>query len=299
MIRTYQDEDFKPVLDLMERNSEFDTFSESLLKEKLYDDPYWNPESTLLALEDDSICGFMQGVSREIEGIRYGYIKLMAVEDNQRRKGVATRLYTELERIFIEAHVTNIRIYDVPLNYFMPGIDPRYTPAVCFAQKMGFQHNGEACNMIVDLESSDWDASEDIENLKSENIEIARAKSSDKDELLQFIAKEWILWTNELNMAMRSDPPALYIARQAGIIMAFSAYDGNNIGTGWFGPMGTDTSLRGKGVGSILLKLCLADIKAQGQKKSIIPWVAPVGFYSHYANAKIDRVFWRFEKIIG
>jgi len=298
MIRTYTDKDLKQVLDLLERNCEFDTFSETLLREKLYDDPEWNPESTLLEEEGNRIYGFMQGVTREIEGCRYGYIKLMAVEAHQRRRGIATSLYAELEKIFTRSDVTNVRIYDVPLNYFMPGIDPRYTPAVCFARKMGFQSNGESCNMIVDLESSDWDASEDIEKLQQENIEVARAKPDDKEELLQFIAGEWELWTNELNMAFRSEPPALHIVRHEGKIRAFSSYDGNNVGTGWFGPMGTDPSFRGKGMGSILLKLCLADMKEQGLKKSTIPWVAPVGFYSHYANARIDRVFWRFEKNI-
>ena len=65
-------------------------------------------------------------------------------------------------------------------------------------------------------------------------------------------------------MAYRSDPVAIFIARKEGVIKAFAAYDGNNIGTGWFGPMGTDRVLRGKGVGSILLYLCLADMKKKG-----------------------------------
>ena len=84
-------------------------------------------------------------------------------------------------------------------------------------------------------------------------------------------------------------------------MLGFSAYDANNIGasatgTGWFGPMGTAAAARGRGVGAVLLKRCLADMAAQGHAVSTIPWVAPVGFYAHHVGAHISRVFYRYEK---
>jgi GNAT superfamily N-acetyltransferase len=36
---------------------------------------------------------------------------------------------------------------------------------------------------------------------------------------------------------------------------------------GWFGPMGTHPDLRGLGIGSILLKRCLKDMKRNGLSK--------------------------------
>ena len=97
-------------------------------------------------------------------------------------------------------------------------------------------------------------------------------------------------------MSFNSDPIAIHVALVAGEVQAFSGHNGNNIGMGWFGPMGTDPSLRGKGIGEVLLKRCLQDMKDWGLKTSIIPWVGPIGFYAHFANAVISRVFWRFEK---
>ena len=51
-------------------------------------------------------------------------------------------------------------------------------------------------------------------------------------------------------------------------------------------------------MGGILLYMCLNDMKNQGFSNSIIPWVGPIGFYSNYADAKISRVFWRYEKVL-
>jgi hypothetical protein len=44
------------------------------------------------------------------------------------------------------------------------------------------------------------------------------------------------------------------------------------------------------------LRRCLRDQKAQGHGTAIIPWVGPVGFYSRYADARLARVFYRYEK---
>lgn len=296
IIRGFNNKDFNPVLQLLNTNCEWDTFSADLLYEKLYQDPIWNPKTTLVATTDNQIIGFIQGVTRLIRGTIYGFIKLMAVNEPQRRQGIGSALFQNLENRFIDMGVEIFKIYDVPLNYFMPGIDPRYTPAICFAQKMGFQHTGDAINMTVDLNDRNWNPQTQIDKLKNENIEISRATVADKQELYDFIVTEWPLWQNELEMAYTSDPVAIYIARKNGKIKAFSAYNGNNVGTGWFGPMGTHSDVRGKGVGNTLLYLCLNDIKKSGLTHAIIPWVAPIGFYAHYANAKISRVFWRFEK---
>ena len=60
--------------------------------------------------------------------------------------------------------------------------------------------------------------------------------------------------------------------------------------------MGVLPEFRKLGLGQIVCKLCLAEIKKQGFHTSVIPWVGPVRFYSKVCNAGNDRVFWTYEK---
>jgi GNAT superfamily N-acetyltransferase len=238
----------------------------------------------------------MFAVRRYVRGQQLGYIKLMGVGKDFRRKKIATRLYEIAEHRLKDRGAETIRFYDVPLNYFMPGIDPRYTPAICFALKMGFQQFGESINMITELEELDLDTSVEEINLQKQGVLVRRATKDDDAQLKELLSEEWQLWNNEVDMAMADDPPSVHIAFINGKLRAFSVHNGNNKGTGWFGPMGTHPDMRGKGVGTILLKRCLLDMRDQGHKKAIIPWVAPIAFYSHFVNARIERVFWRMEK---
>jgi len=331
-IRLYQDSDFDRILHLFNENSDYDKLTPALLEEKLPGDPHFDRETTFVSEESGKPVGFMQGVQRVLPEGHLGFIKLMVVDKNVRRRGIARAMYERLEEIFRERQVDTVRIYDMPFNYWMPGIDPRYTAALCFAWRMGFERFKDTTNMVVDLQGREWvdkaighafggqakgqrpkakgkgvnvgaDASvcpvdqASLTRLEEDNgIVIRRAGEDDKEKLWQFIGEQFALWRREVEPAFRWRPVPVHIALQEGRVVAFSAYDTNNFGTGWFGPMGTHPDLRGLGIGAILLKYCLQDLKEQGQQTAIIPWVAPIAFYSHYCGAVVDRVFWRFQK---
>ncbi|MBP3193106.1 GNAT family N-acetyltransferase [Natronogracilivirga saccharolytica] len=296
MIRAFTDNDFDAVLQLLQEALIHDTIDEGLLREKIYGDPDFSYDTTLVAEENESLSGFMQGVLRDVRGELIGYLKLMAVDSGKRKSGVGKEMYEQLESHFISKNAGKIRIFDAPLNYFQPGIDPRYTEALCFAWRMGFERFDDTTNLTADLHARDWQTSEKEQLLAEQGIIVSRADEDDRVELLRFIEKEFELWRHEVAIAYQSDPVAVHIARLNGKIRAFSAYNGNNVGTGWFGPMGTSKELRGKGIGAVLLKRCLKDLRDEGNKQAIIPWVGPIPFYAYHAGAKVDRVFWRFEK---
>ncbi|NOX88071.1 MAG: GNAT family N-acetyltransferase [Calditrichaeota bacterium] len=297
-LRVFKERDIPELVSLCNNHMEFDRLSETLFREKVLEDPAYNPELVLVYENDNRITGFIDGVAREIHGEKIGYVKLMVVDRNFRRKGIGTKLYKTLEERLRALGMRKMRIYDVPFNYFMPGIDPRYTPALAFFEVHGFKRFADTANMVVDLENQVFDTSEEEKDFYVKGIEIRRADYDDRDELMDFIEEYFTLWRYEVLRAYNSIPVSIHIALHEGKIKAFSAHNVNNLGTGWFGPMGTHPDLQGKGIGSVLLKRCLQDMKEWGLKKSIIPWVGPIRFYSRYANAVVERVFWRYEKIL-
>jgi mycothiol synthase len=295
IIRLYQPQDFSSVLELMVRTHHLDTITESILREKLEGDPGFKPEMTYVAVVDDVIAGFLQGVVRDIRGEQIAYIKLMGVLQEYRRQGIARAMYHQMEAEAIQCGSSTIRIYDVALNYLVPGIDPRYTPALCFAERMGFRRFTDTSNLLAPL-NRNWDTSEHEEKLNTRGIKICRAGDDYRESLMDFIDANFSLWRHEVTKAFENDPVSIHIAVENETVQAFSAHSANNTGTGWFGPMGTHPGMRGKGVGSILLKRCMDDLNKAGFKDAIIPWVGPIAFYSHHCGAVVDRVFWRYEK---
>jgi len=280
-------------------NAIYDPITLELLHEKTFGDADYNPEITLLAMEKSRIVSFMQGVVRQVDqNLKRGYIKLFATDTTRRRRGLATMLLNKIEEQMRAQGVKTLRLLDSNPNYFQPGIDPRYTEAIAFAERNGFKRFADTSNLEVNLQNQDFDTSVEENQLAVENIFIRRATQEDWQLLEDLIVNHFKAWLPEIQTAYKNDPISLHIAEYHGKIEAFSAYDSNNLNTAWFGPMGTNPILRGKGIGGILLKRCLDNMKKQGHKVSIIPWVGPIPFYLHYTNARLTRVFWRYEREI-
>ncbi len=284
---------------MLRSNMERDIMPDFLLNEKTFGDPDFSPGLTEVIIDDNqNIAAFIMGVIRQRDDGPMGYIKLFAVDFNHRRKGIGTSLLRSVEEKFKYMGVNKVRLFESWSNYYMPGVDPFYTEAVAFFERNGYKKFNDTSNLSADLTIRDFDTAREEKELENANIKIRRAEQSEKAEILDWIDSTWKAWHGEVETAFRNDPVSLHIARIDGKVRAFSAYECNNIGTGWFGPMGTGPEFRGKGVGGILLKRCLRDLREMGFVKAIIPWVGPIPFYMHHCGSKVSRVFWRYEKEI-
>lgn len=297
-IVNFTNEYLKETAKLCRQNLVYDVMPDHLLTEKTFSDADYREETTLVALMDNGseVIGFIQGLTRDRKEGKYGYIKLLCVAKDYRRKKVAKQLYDKVEDIFNDEGVNVIRVGESYPNYLSPGVDPFYTEAICFFERNGFVKFNDTSNLLVELSQQDFETREEEKHLAIENIFIKRAEHKDKEKVLEWLKGTFEGWIPEVTESFNNDPVSLFISGKAGSVWAFSAYEVNNKGTGWFGPMGTDPSTRGKGIGAILLKKCLKAMKDEGFTKAIIPWVGPIPFYMHYANAKVNRVFWRYEK---
>lgn len=295
-LRPLQESDLEAALAIWNRSAHFDQMTPELLDEKISEDPDYDPELVLLAEQERRPVGLIMGVQRHLVREGLGFIKLLAVDPSVRRRGVGKALLHAIEQTLRAAGVQTIRVFDSNPNYLVPGIDPRYTETLAFFERQGYERFGDTANMEVDLSARSFETKNEEERLRAAGFEIRRALMADWDDVMALLARHWPAWIPEVERALSNYPISLHLALHQKKVAAFSAHDGNNQNTGWFGPMGTDPDYRGKNLGGVLLLRCLADIKAQGHRRAIIPWVGPYAFYLHYADAHITRVFWRYRK---
>ena len=87
----------------------------------------------------------------------HGWIKLMIVRPDRQRQGIGNRLLQELEARLTALASPTDTAGRCPLTYFTIGWDVRYTGAVAFLTKHGYQTTRRAgANMWVDLEGRDF-----------------------------------------------------------------------------------------------------------------------------------------------
>jgi GNAT superfamily N-acetyltransferase len=294
-----------------------DTFSPDLLAEKLFNSPRPDEDTfrVFAAEHDGTLVGAMQAISRPASGL--GWVGLFAVDAAHRRQGVATRLYHAVCDQWRQEGIGKAEALAFPRNYFTPGLDPRYTAALSFLERQGYEKFNDCVNLTADLSSSfptdederrlaaegfiirraeaSFPTDEDERRLAAEGFIIRRAEGEDPQRLERFFClnfgQEWEL---EVSHALQNDPPAVHVALKDDEILAFSAHSGQNREWGFFGPMGTTPATRGRGIGGVLLKRCLNDLRAVGHRRAMIPWVGPISFYARAVPCHVERVFWRY-----
>ncbi len=283
------------LLDLCGSSLPLDTFSQRLLERRLFEDPRYQADLSLGIEHGGRLAAAALGILRPMpEGHHHGWIKLLAVAPAHRRQGLGTALLAQLEQCFRTAGAQQLDTLGAP-HYLWPGVDVRYTPACLLFQRAGFAEHRYTVNMAVDLAGQTFDTAAEELELSRSGYAIYRADKAALPVLQDFIRKEWAAWCDEVAITLGNDPVSMFYATRAGVPVAFAAYD-TSMFPGTFGPMGTDAACRGKGVGAVLLKKCLRDMKDLGYPRCEVAWVGPVGFYARHVGAHICRVFRDYRK---
>ncbi|MFC4146518.1 GNAT family N-acetyltransferase [Micromonospora mangrovi] len=232
---------------------------------------------------------------------RLGHVDLVAVAPAERRRGVGRALLAEAERRLAGLGAVELLLAGNPPYYAWPGIDVRYTPAVCAALRLGYRQDRTAWNMTAELAAGSaalrpTDAAE--RRLADQGVTVRRAEPADLPALAAFARSAFGgSWDGELAGSLGRPDAGAHLAERDGELLGFAAYGSSR--PSWFGPMGTAPAAEGSGIGGVLLRRCLRDQAAAGHGSAQIGWVGPVPFYAGSAGARIERVFWLYRKPIG
>ncbi|MEM0963368.1 MAG: GNAT family N-acetyltransferase [Bacteroidota bacterium] len=278
---------------LWQRSAPHDAVSLDLFHEKVWGEP----AGVVLAAETDSrLVGLGVGVLWTVPAAVRGSLRLLAVAPEARRRGIGAALVDALADALRQRGATALRVAEAAPNYLTPGVDVRYAAAPEFLEALGFERLGESVNLGVDLASSDWHTGPEETSLAEAGVEIRRGHRADRDALGRLLDANWPGWRPEVGIALRREPISLHVAVREGSVLGFSCHSTNNAELGWFGPMGTSPEARGLGIGAILLRRCLRDLRQQGHERATIAWAAALPFYERSCGATVARRFWRYER---
>jgi predicted N-acetyltransferase YhbS len=259
----------------------------------------WSPTSRRLAgflavAPGERVIGVVLGsVSHRDASI--GHIDLIAVDPAERRRGVGRALMARIEGALAGLGAGDVVLAGNAPYYAWPGIDVRYTPAVCAAMALGFAQDQPAWNMTADLRTL-TPTEPDEKRLAGDGVTVRRATTDDTAALVAFALANWGTgWAGEISHSIGRERAGCHLAIEAdGTLLGFAAYGSSR--PSWFGPMGTTVAARGRGIGSVLLRRCLADQRAYGHETAQIGWVGPMPFYSTAVGARVERVFFLYRK---
>ncbi|MBO3800594.1 MAG: GNAT family N-acetyltransferase [Candidatus Brockarchaeota archaeon] len=252
----------------------------------------------MLVLENDSTVGFILGARRLREPAEMvevqkelAWIKLFAVREGFRKRGIATMLFNEFEDRVKEDGAKVIRIADYPIWTLSSGVDLKYEDAIDFMQGRGFRKTGE-----VGL--TEFHIPKRIKKIDTSPVIVRRAEDNDRRMVLEWVKSQFsIFWAWEAYAAFKHDKPKPWITEDDGKIVGFSVYSA--LEPHLFCPIGVSPHMRFKGISSVLLFNCLDSMREDGQSYAVIPWTNHLFFYTQVPGITGIRHYWIMEKAIS
>jgi mycothiol synthase len=279
------------------------------------DDPFKSHVIRLQVIDGDDVVGTAIG---HLEG-QNAHLDLIAVEPARQGEGIGRTLLRAYEARARRHGATSSTIGGSVRRYAWPGVEMGRSAALAMALRHGYQRSQVVFNMWVDLDEVAAPKPAEFERLTARGIDVRRATTDDVPGL-RTVAREVLLemagdhgtaaatappeefeafvgvWGEELALGVQGARSTVQIALVDGTVRAFAAQGVYR--SGMFGPMGTATDMRGTGVGAVLLRRSLDDLRHNGARHADIGWIADgaLPFYARTVGARCGAAFWVLTK---
>jgi mycothiol synthase len=271
-VAPFQPNDLDGVVALLNREMTADPTTSANFQRRVLLDLNFNPQGAPVARDGDKVVGFMCGMVRkymmedQTPDTDRGYITLLAVDKDYQRQGVGTKLWEQVKGYFKSKDVKVALVGTFAPNYFVPGVDQvAYAGAIEFLKQQGFTVPVTVLSMdsfLVDLKTPDWIVAKEAQ-LTAEGIVFESFRPEHTlpllDHLRECFPGDWQRYIRE-SMVRKTmgqfERSEIYVAMQGGKCLGFCQHENER-----FGPFGTDPEVRGRGIGAVLLLMCLRGMK--------------------------------------
>ncbi|MEG0076917.1 GNAT family N-acetyltransferase [Anaerorhabdus sp.] len=266
----------KQVVDCWNRCCWYDAITiPKFRKQALFDDNF-DHNLCFVALDDEKLVGFVLATKRKFpyleRGIEptKGWINVIFVDKEYRRKGIGTQLLNCVESSLIERGVTDIILGAYSPNYFFAGLDPIHHEEAChFFNSKGYLSGAEHFSMNRDLHG--FQMSQKVLEKKYEaeckGFKFINFEYQYSLELLEFLKNEFGGgWKRNALISMQNENAEdvmLIVLDKENQICGFCMrmIDGNPMR---FGPIGIAESVRNEGIGGILIEMQMYEMSKKG-----------------------------------
>jgi len=257
-----------------------------------FDDPDFDQELFLGIFENNLLIGVVLGIVRAWKAPQKGFIKFIFAEHSSEESRILSKLLREIQKRLSDKNISEIHFGSSSPYYLFPGLPAENKKLYNILISLSWQDVSERINRVIDMRNLRISQSDltnmlyrtNCANLATNSSEIEEevtysisiATEDDKDDLTEFIENEFSQsWAKECQKTFSPHHNAFSsIIRNAdNKIIGFAALNASN--PNWFGPMGVEMSLRGKGLGKLLVLYTILYAKKQlSQTESLLlPWI--------------------------
>lgn len=306
-IEPYRNGDEAAILDIWQAALAPDAIDMETFAQKVLADPNYEREGILVARDGERPVGFCLVVARRVPiGPESGldpddaWISAFAVAPDARRAHVASRLFEAAEAFARARGRRRVEVSPYAPNYFWPGVDKeRYPEALAFLEGRGYRPVYECVamdrNLVGYVTPPDVRALE--ASLEAEGYHFTTLGPRYVRSVIEFNDRvfnpDWARACREA-VARRVPFDRTLICVKDDAVCGFAQIGAYDQVPDRFGPFGVDESLRGKGIGKVLLYRSMAALAAKGYHDTWFLWTgerSPAGHLYRRAGFSVTRHF--------
>ncbi|WP_062350174.1 GNAT family N-acetyltransferase [Bacillus kwashiorkori] len=311
--RYYQSGDEKLIVNLWNECLLNDPITQKRFRNLVLLDANFDPEGLRVAIDGEKVVGCVYAVRRllpmygtDLERDN-GWIPFFFVHPDYRRSGVGGRLMEEAIGFLKEAGRKHVFFSSYAPNYIMPGIDEEaYPSGYQFLLAQGFTKLYSPIAMdrnIVGYQMPEA-VKELIKQREAEGYTFRTAEDCDLYDVIKFANEVFNPdWGRAIREGVLQGLPMenILVARDGDKLVGFCIHGGYEGVPDRFGPFGVDPNQQGKGLGKILLHLCLTKMRAESLHGAWFLWTGEkttAGYLYKKTGFEVTRTFHVMKKEI-